>query len=119
MVANKMAKTRPKLRSEPISMAWRLLGGRSLTRKLHVRWKLCPNPPGSAGVPCARPTSAGADRPSAISELFRRAIQRKRSSGPTGDSPRDLPLHALGHGKGREEALVFQFAGESSHGLRP
>jgi hypothetical protein len=58
--------------------------------------------------------------PSAVYELFRRAIRgRHQVSCVYLGCRRQFCPHILGHGGGEEKALVFQFAGESTSGLPP
>ena len=58
--------------------------------------------------------------PSPDYRLFRTAIQRRRQVTCTYRGfYRELCPHILGHKHGREKALTFQFAGQSSSGLPP
>ena len=53
-------------------------------------------------------------------DLILNAIQHKRIIKATYDGlPREMCPHTLGHTNGVEQALFFQFAGQSSKGLPP
>ena len=53
-------------------------------------------------------------------DLIRTAIQDKRVVKATYEGlPREMCPHTLGHTNGVEQALFFQFAGQSSTGLPP
>jgi hypothetical protein len=58
--------------------------------------------------------------PSTTYELFREAMaERKPVTCVYGGLPRQLCPIILGHSKGEEKALTFQFGGESGSGLPP
>lgn len=57
---------------------------------------------------------------SAAYQVFRQAILEKKQVVCTyHDLPREICPHTLGYTNGREQALTFQFAGQSSSGLPP
>ena len=57
---------------------------------------------------------------SATYRLFRKAIMGEKQVTCTYDGfPRELCPHIIGHSKGEEKVLAFQFAGESRSGLPP
>lgn len=52
--------------------------------------------------------------------IFREAVLNKKQITCTYRGlPREVCPHTLGHTDGREQALTFQFAGQSSSGLPP
>jgi hypothetical protein len=58
--------------------------------------------------------------PSAAYDLFRRAILGEKQVTCTYDGyRRELCPHIIGHTKGEEKVLAFQFAGQSKSGLPP
>jgi hypothetical protein len=58
--------------------------------------------------------------PSQIYDLFVQAIAERKQVFCTYDGyPRELCPHILGHTKGQEVALTYQFGGQSKRGLRP
>ncbi len=58
--------------------------------------------------------------PSAVYRLFRTAIlQRKQIVCVYRDRYREVCPHVLGYKDGQEQALTFQFAGQSASGLPP
>jgi len=58
--------------------------------------------------------------PSAVYDVFRKAIlERKQVTCTYQGLPREVCPHTLGHKGSNEQALVFQFAGQSSKGLPP
>jgi hypothetical protein len=58
--------------------------------------------------------------PSQIYELFVQAIAERQQIFCTYDGyPRELCPHILGHTKGQEVALAYQFGGQSKRGLPP
>jgi hypothetical protein len=58
--------------------------------------------------------------PSAVYQQFAQAMaQRKQILCDYGGYPRELCAIILGHSKGEEKALTFQFAGRSKSGLPP
>jgi hypothetical protein len=58
--------------------------------------------------------------PSATYGLFRKAILGEKQVTCTYDGhARELCPHIIGHTKGEEKVLAFQFAGESRSGLPP
>jgi len=53
-------------------------------------------------------------------QIFRQAVLEKKQVTCTYHNfPREICPHTLGHTKGHEQALSFQFAGQSSTGLPP
>ena len=58
--------------------------------------------------------------PSTTYAVFRTAIlERKQVTFTYQGLPREVCPHTLGYKAGKEQALVFQFAGQSSKGLPP
>ena len=58
--------------------------------------------------------------PSESFELIKEAIQERRHVVATyNEFRREMCPHVLGWKSGREQALMYQFAGESSSGLEP
>jgi hypothetical protein len=75
---------------------------------------------GMRGLQKTTGTAAAASPPSRIYRLFEQAmLERKQIVCSYGGYRRELCPIILGHSKGKEKALAFQFAGGSGSGLPP